>query len=176
MSHPGAWFGAMTSTDEKPKVTWELLKRVLSYGRPYRWQIVAMLLLILITTGLGLLTPLVTRDLIDRTLPNRDLNRLLWLALALLAIPVVSGAISVWQRRVNAEVSGGVTFDLRMQLFEHLQVMSLRFFTNTKTGELMSRLNNDVLGAQNAISNTIVSIITNIIQAAALLAVMVSLE
>jgi ATP-binding cassette subfamily B protein len=172
----GGWFMSMRATDEKPRVTWSLLRRVLAYARPYRWQIVTMLAMILTTTGLGLLSPLVTRDLIDRTLPQHDLNRLIWLALALLAIPAITGVINVWQRRVNARVGEGVTYDLRVALFAHLQNMSLRFFTNTKTGELMSRLNNDVVGAQNAISNTIVSIITNIVQAAALLVVMLSLE
>ncbi len=172
----GGWFMSMRATDEKPRITWTLLRRVLGYARPYGWQIVTMLVLILTTTGLGLLNPLVTRDLIDRTLPQRDLQRLIWLALLLLAIPALTGLINVWQRRVNARVGEGVTFDLRVALFAHLQSMSLRFFTNTKTGELMSRLNNDVVGAQNAISNTIVNIITNLVQAVALLVVMLSME
>jgi ATP-binding cassette subfamily B protein len=172
----GNWFSAMRASDEKPRVTWSLLRRVLAYGRPYRRQIAGMLVMILTTTGLGLLTPLVTRDLIDRTLPQHDVRRLIWLSLALLAIPAINGVINVWQRRLNARVGEGVTYDLRVALFAHLQTMSLRFFTNTKTGELMSRLNNDVVGAQNAISNTIVNIITNLVQAGALLAVMLSLE
>jgi len=73
-------------------------------------------------------------------------------------------------------VGEGVIYDLRVTLYAHLQRMSLRFFTNTKIGELMSRLNNDVVGAQNAISNTIVNIITNIIQSIAVLLVMLALE
>jgi ATP-binding cassette, subfamily B, bacterial len=73
-------------------------------------------------------------------------------------------------------VGEGVIYDLRSSLFARLQRMSLRFFTNTKVGELMSRLNNDVVGAQNAISNTIVGIVTNIIEAIAILAVMLTLE
>jgi ATP-binding cassette subfamily B protein len=88
----------------------------------------------------------------------------------------LGGLISVWQRRFNALVGEGVIYDLRVSLYSQLQRMSLRFFTNTKVGELMSRLNNDVVGAQNAISNTIVGIITNIIQAVAVLVVMFSLE
>src|SRR6266540_1512631 len=135
-----------------------------------------MLVIIVITSGLGLLTPLIMRDLIDRTLPDHDLKRLGLLALGLLLIPIVSAAIGLWQRQLNAAVGEGVTYDLRVALFTHLQAMSLRFFTNTKTGELMSRLNNDVVGAQNAISNTIVSIVTNIIEAIALLAIMLTLE
>jgi ATP-binding cassette, subfamily B, bacterial len=172
----GGWFMSMRATDEKPRITWTLLKRVMAYSRPYRWQILGMLVLILTTTGLGLLNPLVMRDLIDRTLPQHDLQRLIWLSLLLLAIPAINGVIGVWQRRLNSSVGEGVTYDLRVALFAHLQDMSLRFFTNTKTGELMSRLNNDVVGAQNAISNTIVNIITNLVQAAALLAVMLSME
>src|SRR6266508_2927719 len=177
MMHGGGWMRQLSvADDEKPKITWRLLQRVLTYARPYRWKITGMLVIIVITSGLGLLTPLIMRDLIDRTLPDHDLKRLGLLALGLLLIPIVSAAIGLWQRQLNAAVGEGVIYDLRVALFAHLQEMSLRFFTNTKIGELMSRLNNDVVGAQNAISNTIVNIITDIIEAIALLIVMFTLE
>jgi ATP-binding cassette subfamily B protein len=176
MSLHGGFHALMTSTDEKPKVTWSLLKRVLAYAQHYRLQIAGMLVLILGSTGLSLLTPLIMRDLIDRTIPAKDLNRLVLLAVALLLLPILNGAINIVQRRLNAWVGEGVIYELRMSLYSSLQRMSLRFFTNTKVGELMSRLNNDVVGAQNAISNTIVGIITNLIQAVAVLAVMLSME
>src|SRR5574337_248685 len=166
----GGWFGYLRSTDERPHVTRRLFWRVLRYARPYRGKIVGMLVLILLAAGLSLLSPLILRDLIDRTLPARDLKRLIVLALGLLLIPALNSAVNVWQRRLNAQVGEGVIYDLRLALYTHLQEMSLRFFTHTKIGELMSRLNNDVVGAQNAISNTLVNIITNVIQAAALLA------
>jgi ATP-binding cassette, subfamily B, bacterial len=172
----GGWFSLMNATDEKPKVTWALLRRVLAYSLPYRWQISGMLAAILATTGLGLLTPLILRTLIDQTIPKRDLKQLVLLALALLLIPAANGALNIVQRRLNARIGEGVIYDLRVALFARLQRMSLRFFTNTRVGELMSRLNNDVVGAQNAISNTIVGILTNIIQAVAVLVVMLSLE
>jgi ATP-binding cassette subfamily B protein len=162
--------------DEKPKVTWPLLKRVLGYALPYRRRIAGMLLLILASTGLNLLNPQILRDLIDRTIPSGDVRRLGMLAVALLVIPIAGGLISVAQRSLNARVGEGVIYDLRLALYTRLQRMSLRFFTHTKVGEIMSRLNNDVIGAQNAISNTIVGIITNIIQAVAVLAVMISME
>ncbi len=98
------------------------------------------------------------------------------LAIALLLIPAAGGLLGVFQRRLNSMVGEGVIYDLRVALYARLQRMSLHFFTNTKLGELMSRLNNDVVGAQNAISNTIVSLITNIVQAAAVLVVMLTLE
>ena len=176
MWHGGGWFMYMRGADEKPKVTRALLLRVLSYARGYWWHIAGMLVTILLTTGLSLLTPLIFRNMIDKVIPAKDVHRLIWLGVALLVIPAVSGVVNVIQRRLNATVGEGVIYDLRASLFGRLQRMSLRFFTNTKVGELMSRLNNDVVGAQNAISNTIVSIVTNLIETVALLAVMFSLE
>jgi ATP-binding cassette subfamily B protein len=172
----GAWFMSMRSGDEKPKVTRELLLRVLEYAKPYWWHIGGMLLTILASSALSVVTPLIFRQLIDNILPNKDLNKLVMFAFALLLVPLLNGGISVVQRKLNSTVGEGVIYDLRVALFVRLQRMSLRFFTNTKVGELMSRLNNDVVGAQNAISNTIVGIATNLIEGAAILIVMLSLE
>src|SRR5215470_11382281 len=135
------WHRSFASMGAKPRVTWPLLRRVMGYARPYRWLIAEMLLAILASTGLGLLRPLILRDLIDHTLPNRDVTRLNLLALALIGIPAVSGLIGVCERRLNARVGEGVIHDLRVALYAYLQRMSLHFFTHTRTGELMSRLN-----------------------------------
>ena len=172
----GGWGNYLGATEVKPKVTWSLLRRVMKYARPYRGRLIIILALILAATGISLFTPLILRDLIDKTIPAGDINRLVGLALALLVIPILNGAIAVAQRRLNAQVGEGVIYDLRVALYAHMQRMSLRFFTHTRVGELMSRLNNDVVGAQNAISSTIVSIITNIVQMIAVLLVMLSLE
>ena len=172
----GGWGSMINAPDERPQVTWVLLRRVLKYAQPYRRQIAAMLVIILLSTGLSLLMPLIMRDLIDRTIPSGDIQRLIGLAIALLVLPILSSAINITNRRLNAGVGEGVTYDLRVALYSRLQRMSLRFFTNTRVGELMSRLNNDVIGAQNAISNTIVALITNTIQAIATLIVMLSME
>ncbi len=176
MAFHGGWWSYLSASEEKPRVTWALLKRVMAYSRPYLWQIVGMLVAILLGTGLTLLTPLILRTLIDTTIPQGDLRQLVLLSIGLLFIPALGGLINVVQRRLNAVVGEGVIYDLRSALFSRLQRMSLRFFTHTRVGELMSRLNNDVVGAQNAISNVIVGIITNIIQAAAVLIVMLGLE
>ena len=174
--HGRGWHNYLRSGDEKPNLTWDLLKRVLGYSSAYRWQLVGMLVLILADSGLSLLSPLILRDLIDTTIPSKDIHRLILLSIGLLAVPAFKGAISVFQRRLNTGVGEGVIFDLRSALFEKLQNMSLRFFTHTKVGEMMSRLNNDVIGAQNAVSNTIVNIITDTIQAIAVFSVMVTIE
>ncbi len=157
-------------------ITWPLIKRVFTYARPYRRQISAMLAVILFTTLVGLLRPLIFRDLIDVTLPEKDMGRLNLLAVGLFFIPLMGGALKIWQKRLSSTVAEGVTYDLRMGLYNHLQKMSLRFYTNTKTGELMSRLNNDVKDAQSAISNTIVDMVSHVVQLVATLAVMLALE
>ncbi len=164
------------SPDEIPHISLTLLKRVLTYARPYMQKLIILLILIGLGIGLSLLSPLIVRRLIDHTIPSGDLHGLLLLSLALMGLPAVNGVINIYQRRLSAEVGEGVIYDLRMQLYSGLQRMSLRFFTNTKVGELMSRLNNDVVGAQNAISRTLVDMLTNIIQVIATLAVMFSLE
>src|SRR5262245_58183530 len=99
-----SWHGIFTSTGDKPRVTWLLLRRVMGYARPYRWLIAGMLLAILASTGLGLLRPLILRDLIDHTLPNHDFARLNLLALALISIPAVSGLVGVCERRLHASI------------------------------------------------------------------------
>ena len=168
--HGRGWYRYIRSGDEKPSaLSWQLLKRVLAYAAAYRWHLAGMLVLILASSALALVSPLILRDLIDRTIPSGDLRRLLFLSLALLGVPLARGVINVLQRRLNVTVGEGVIYDLRAALYEKLQRMSLGFFTHTKIGEMISRLNNDVIGAQNAISNTIVSIITNLIEAAAVI-------
>jgi len=177
MMRGGGWFRYMHGFEaEKPNVSRRLLLRVLAYAQPYRLHIICMLGTILLTTFLGLLNPLIFREIIDSALANKDLDHLHLLALGLVLIPLISGGIRIIQRKLNVSIGEGVIYDLRVSLYHHLQQMSLRFFTNTRTGELMSRLNNDVVGAQNAISNTIVSIVTNVITVIATLAMMLALE
>jgi ATP-binding cassette subfamily B protein len=170
------WREYLKSSDEKPELSRALMRRVISYARPYWIQILEMFLLILGTTALGLLPPLILRDLIDTIIPSGNLEGLVLLAIGLLLTPSLSGLFRVWQRNLSAQIGEGVTYDLRMAIYTHLLRMSLQFFTNTKMGELISRLNNDVVGAQDAISTTIVDIATNVIQSIAVLSVMLSLE
>ncbi len=173
----GSWHNYLRSgVDEKPTLTRDLLGRVFQYSLPYRWQLAGMLLLILATTGLSLLSPLILRTLIDTTMPSKDTHMLVLLSLGLLVLPALRGLIQVIERRLNANVGEGVIFDLRCALFEKFQRMPLSFFTHTKVGEMVSRLNNDVIGAQTAISNTIVNLITDLAQAVTVFIVMVTIE
>lgn len=162
--------------DEKPDLTWPLIKRVFTYARPYKLQLLATLLVITASSGLRLLNPLILREIIDKTIPEGNIRRLILLAVTLLLVALVNGALNVFNRRLSAVVGEGVIRDLRVALYAHLQRMSLRFFTNTKVGEIMSRLNNDVVGAQNAVTNTMISLISELAQAITVLLVMLTLE
>lgn len=170
-------FSLARSEDQKPsKIDKEQIFRVLRYAKPYWGQLTLILIYILAITGLNLVTPLVFRNLIDQILPNKDISQLILFAIILLIIPIIKGGINILQRRSNALVGEGVIFELRKGLYAKLQSMGIRFFTNTKIGEIMSRLNSDVVGAQNAISNTIVNLITNLITTIAILSVMIALQ
>lgn len=176
--HSSGWFSYISYDDkqDKPAITRELLARIWGFASPYRLRVAGLLVTILAISGISLISPLLYRDLIDIAIPNRDVVRLNWLALGMIAIPIVNGIIGVWQRQLNASIGEGVIYDLRRELYGRLQRMSMRFFTQTRTGELMSRLNNDVIGAQRAISNTMVTIISNIVTLTATLSIMVALE
>src|SRR5512136_2133345 len=108
MFHGGGWWSLMNASSEQPQVSWALLRRVLRYAAPYRWPIAGMLALILASTGLTLLTPLIMRRLIDQVLPQRDVRQLVILAGGLLLIPALGGFIGVGQRWLNAKVGEGV--------------------------------------------------------------------
>jgi len=178
MFHGGGWWSYIRYDEKKdrPHVNRALLLRVIWTARPYWGQALLMLAAILVVSLLGLIPPLLIRDLIDYTLPEGDVARLNRLALAMIAVPLLSGLIGVGQRYLGANIGEGLIATLRQALYAHMQRMSLRFFTHTKTGELMSRLNNDVVGAQRAVTGTFIDIITNVVALVTTLAIMFSLE
>ena len=173
----GGWWHYLSAEDSKnTNIDSHLIKRVWQYARPYRRRISIILLAISITVMLGLLPPLIYRRLIDNTLPTKNYAELNLLALSMIVVPLVSGFIEVAQRYQSSTVGEGLIRDLRQSLYNHMQQMSLRFFTNTKTGEIMARLNNDVVGAQRAITGTLISIITNATRVLFTLSIMLSLN
>ncbi len=166
----------MRSDGSKPQVTGVLLRRVWRFATPYRLQIIGLLATIAVISTISLVPPLLFRDLIDNALPNRNATRLNWLALGMILVPIVNGLVGVAQRNLSSQVGEGVIYDLRRNLYDHMQRMSLRFFTETRTGELMSRLNNDVVGAQSAVTGTLINIASNVVSVVAILIIMMGLE
>jgi ATP-binding cassette subfamily B protein len=176
MMHGGWRYLNIDESAPRPKIDRSILARVFAYGRPYWVPILIVLVAIAITSLIELIPPLLYRDLIDNVLPNHDLSRLNLLAAGMLGIPLLSGAINVVQRYFSAKAGEGIIFDLRQEMYIHLQKMSLRFFTHTKQGEIISRFNSDVVGAQNAITGTIPTLVTNVITLASTLIVMMTIE
>jgi len=176
--HHGSWFRYISYDESKGRATIDrhLLQRVFAYARPYIRPVLMVLIAIVTTSLLELIPPLLYRDLIDNVLPNRDMTRLNWLAVGMLGIPILVAIIGVVRRHYSATAGEGIIYDLRQEMYEHLQQMSLRFFTDTKSGEIVSRFNSDVVGAQNAITGTLPNIITNIVTLFSTLAVMISIE
>jgi ATP-binding cassette, subfamily B, bacterial len=157
-----------------------LIPRIARLFRAYRWQVAAVLVMILVTAGLGVAPSLLTKVVFDRALfpasGHRDLHLLYILVGVMVAIPLVAAAISVAQTYLTTVVGQRVMQDLRNRLYEHLQSMSLRFFTDTRTGELQSRLQNDVGGVQNVVTNTASSVLSNIVTVLSSVVAMVALS
>ena len=152
------------------------LPRILGYFRPYWRSWILILLCIGASTALNLVPPLLAREILDQALPNRDPQLLLWLVGAAVGVGVLARLIMVGQSSLNVRIGHGVMFDLRNQLYRHLQRQSLRFFTDNKTGEVMSRVNNDVAGVEGVVTNTLVSVVTNVVTVTAISVLMLSLH
>ncbi|MEX0827300.1 MAG: ABC transporter ATP-binding protein [Acidimicrobiia bacterium] len=178
--HPGGgnWWSYIQYDEEQDRPNFDraLFRRVMAYARPYRGLLAVVIVTIVVITLVSLLPPLLMRDLIDQAIPAEDLGRVTLLGLGMVAIPIVNGIVGVVQRWASARAGEGIIFDLRTGVYSHLQRMSLGFFTTTRPGELMSRLNSDVVGAQSAVTGTLVSVISNGFAAVATIVVMLSLE
>jgi ATP-binding cassette subfamily B protein len=159
MGHPRGHSGEKVAMPDKAVV-----KRVARLFRPYRRDVLVVAVTILITAGLGVVSPLLIKPVFDDGLfpkggPN--IGVLSWLVAAMVAIAIVSSVIGVYQSYLTNVVGQRVMRDLRAKLYEHLQGLSLRFFTSTKTGEIQSRLANDVGGLQSVITDTASTLLSN---------------
>lgn len=176
--HSGGWWSYIQYDEEqdRPTVDRALLYRVVRHARPYGWLLALVLVTIVVITVVSLVPPLLMRNLIDTAIPAGSLTRVTWLGVAMVAVPLVNGVVGVVQRWASARAGEGIIFDLRTGVYSHLQRMSLGFFTSTRPGELMSRLNSDVVGAQSAVTGTLVSVVSNTFAAVATMVVMLRLE
>ncbi|MGH8915933.1 MAG: ABC transporter ATP-binding protein, partial [Acidimicrobiia bacterium] len=140
---------------------------------------IGVLVTILLISGLSVVPPILVRnivDILDKGTAGQDMGQLTILGLGMLLVPLLNALIGIAQRWWSSRAGEGIIFDLRRELYTHLQRMSLRFFTATKTGELMNRLNSDVVGAQSAITGTFVTILSNLVSVLAILLVMIQAD
>jgi ATP-binding cassette subfamily B protein len=137
------------------------LRRIAGFFRPYRWRLAFIAVLILVTVSIGVVNPILLKLIIDNLTGVQDLG-LLWLQAGLMiVIPIITSALGVWQSYLSNVVGQRVMDDLRLSLYRHLQWMPLRFFTETRTGEIQSRIANDVGGVQSVVTDTAASLLSN---------------
>lgn len=179
--HAGSGYGAVRSLSRDKSVSRQRLApgtiaRVGGFARPYRGRLTVFIGLILVEAALGASVPLVYREIIDSGIAQGDTSLVLAFAGVLVALAVASAAVALVQRWFSARIGEGLIYDLRTQVFDHVQQQPVAFFTRTQTGSLVSRLNSDVIGAQQAFTSTLSSVVGSAATLAATLVAMLVLS
>ncbi len=154
----------------------ELLRRVLGFARPYRGLLIGFLFAVIAASVVTAIPPLLLKSLLDTAVPDENRGLVTALAAGAVALALANAALSLLQRWYSARIGEGLIYDMRVALFDHVQRLPISFFTRTQTGALMSRLNNDVIGAQQAVTNTMGTVASNVIGLAVTLTFMLVLE
>ena len=153
-----------------------LVGRVWRFAHAYRSRVFAFLGLVVVQSFLGLVPPLVIKQIIDHAVPRQDRGQVTVLAGFMVLAAFASGALSMVERWLSATIGEGLIYDLRSALFDHVQRQPIAFFTRTQTGALVSRLNNDVIGAQRAVTGTLGTVVANVVTLITTLGAMLILE
>jgi ATP-binding cassette subfamily B protein len=152
------------------------MKRVWQFATPYKWPIIGLLVSIFVAALLALVPPLLFRLIVDKAIPQADKNRIVALTIILVVAALADAVLQIVQRWYSARIGEGLIYDLRVALFDKVQHMPIAFFTRTQTGALISRLNNDVVGAQQAVTGTLGSVVSNVLVLVTTLIAMLALE
>ncbi len=153
-----------------------VLWRILGFARPYRRIIVVFVALVALTSALAVTPPLLFKEIIDRGVLGGDRRLLIILASTVAALAVIQAVLALVQRWCSAKIGEGLIFDLRTRVFDHVVQMPVAFFTRTQTGKLVSRLNSDVIGAQQAFTSTLSTVLSNLVSLVLVLAAMTYLS
>jgi ATP-binding cassette subfamily B protein len=156
------WY-ARQDIDPGTKLSRGVVRRVWGFARPFRWQIATYLALLGLSALAAVVPPLLVRELLNVAIPQRSFGLVNLIGLLAVAVALANAALALAQRLVSARIGEGLIYELRTALFDHVQRQPLAFFTHTQTGSLTSRLNNDVVGAQRALTGTLGSVFSNVI-------------
>ncbi|MEV7982816.1 ABC transporter ATP-binding protein [Streptomyces sp. NPDC086519] len=174
-----AWMqlhSVMTAQQERRPFERATLRRIAAFARPHRAGIVRFVLLGVATALLAVATPVLAGHVVDAIVAGHDTGAVVRLSLLIALVAVVEAALGVLGRRLSATLGEGLILDLRTAVFDHVQRMPVAFFTRTRTGALVSRLNNDVIGAQRAFAGTLSGVVSNLVTLVLTLAVMLTLS
>jgi ATP-binding cassette subfamily B protein len=161
-----------TNDTERPRD----LRRIARLFRPYRARLSAVLGLIVVSATLGMASPFLLREVLDEAIPDGNTTLLTWLVLGMIGVSVATGVLGVAQTWLSNVVGQRVMHDLRTAVYRHLQRLSLAFFTRTRTGEVQSRIANDIGGVQNVVTSTATSIVSNVTTVSATIVAMIALD
>jgi ATP-binding cassette subfamily B protein len=160
--HWGGFGGPEPDLTARPGSGARTLRQIAAFFRPYRGRLSVIAGLILVTVSVGVVNPILLKLIIDNLLSARPSLELLWLQVGLMVVmPIIGSGLGVWQSYLSNVVGQRVMDDLRLALYTHLQWMPLRFFTETRTGEIQSRIGNDVNGVQSVVTDTASSLLAN---------------
>ncbi|MCF1650268.1 ABC transporter ATP-binding protein [Streptomyces indiaensis] len=148
------------------------VRRILPYARPYRWHVALLLTVTAVDACIAAASPLILKYIIDHGILPGHLDVVVWLSLALAGLAVVSAGVVYVQSRCSGRVGEGVVYELRTQVFAHVQQQPLAFFTRTQTGKLISRLNTDVAGARQAVTTLLTQAVSTVLTLALVLGAM----
>jgi ATP-binding cassette subfamily B protein len=162
--------------DAAKQVNRALVRRVWRFTRTYHRKLLLFLVVITVSALLGLVPPLLFKEILDRAIPRGDRGLVTVLASISVAAAFASALLDLAQRWLSAVIGEGVIFDLRTSLYDHVHRMPIAFFTRTQTGALVSRMNNDVIGAQRALTGTLGTVVGNFLTLATTLGAMVALD
>lgn len=174
-------WGAMRSMTRDQSVKHTKLKdgtgrRVLGYATPYKKRIAVFLAFVVLDSALIVATPLILKAIVDRGVAHSDTSLVVWLGVAAAAVAVVQAVLSVLQRWLSASLGEDLILDLRRQVFRHVLRQPIAFFTRAQTGALVSRLNTDVIGAQQAFTSVLSNVVSNVIAVAIIVVTMAALS
>ena len=172
----GMWSLMKDRSVTKLKLPPGTLGRIMRFAAPYRRMLAVFLGVIVVDALIGVWNPLIYREIIDGGIARHDSHLIVMLALLLAGLALADALLSLAQRYISSRVGEGLIYDMREKVFGHVQEMPLAFFSRTQTGALISRLNNDVLGAQQAFTDTLSSIVSNLITVVLTVAVMAFLS
>ncbi|GAC1411272.1 MAG: ABC transporter ATP-binding protein [Actinomycetota bacterium] len=173
----GGWSMMRSNSEMKGrKLQRGAIKRAMSYAAKYKYKVLMFLVTTVAGSALAVVPPMLFRQLIDHALPEKSRSGILSLAELGIGVAVGMALLSLISRWYASTVGEGLIYDLRVSLFDHVQRMPIAFFTRVQTGALISRLNNDVIGAQQAVTGTLGSIVSNLITVVSILAVMIFLS
>jgi ATP-binding cassette, subfamily B, bacterial len=175
-SHWMALESAMHGERSRKRFTKQTLRRIATFARPHRKALVAFLLLSVVSAILAVATPVLAGWVVDALIKDGSEGRVLFLAAAIALVAVLDAVVGIAERWQSARIGEGLILDLRRTVFGHVQRMPVAFFTRTRTGALVSRLNNDVIGAQRAFTWTLSGVVSNLITLVLTLAVMLRLS